>query len=556
MATRDVTTLKSEFSYPVINMGIRLQEMKRILRDYEQKNIINRIWRKDHTVWKKDPTEISNRLGWLEIIDQSDEQWRELELFADEIKDTGFHHIVLLGMGGSSLGPEVIKRTFGNGAGYPTLTVLDSTHPGWVESVRRAIEPQHTLFLVSSKSGTTLETISLYKYFRGEVERYLTIDEAGQNFVAITDAQTPLVRMAQDHGFRRIFINPSDIGGRYSVLSYFGMVPAALTGVDIRKILKSAAEMQESCAACVNIEENAGAWLGVLTGSFALHGRNKLTFIISPSISSFGLWVEQLLAESTGKEGKGIIPVVDEPVLEPEYYGDDRLFVYIRMKGDKNKKTDEAVVQLEVAGQPIIQLEIENQYDLGSQFFLWEFATAVCGTLLAINPFDQPDVQSTKESAVSILRDFSGKSKLKTYSGVDPRKWFDQLRPDQYVAIMAYLKPSPSIDRALTRLRRAIVKKYHTTTTLGYGPRFLHSTGQLHKGGPGSGLYLQITASRLRDLRIPGESYTMGMLTEALAAGDYLALESKGKSVLRLQLCSESGAAIDRMIQELFHEFL
>lgn len=550
MTARDEITLKTEVNYPVINMGLRLREMKGILRDFEQKDIINRIWHKDHTVWKSDPAQISNRLGWLQLIDPMDARLDEMESFAREIKNSGYHHVVLLGMGGSSLGPEVIRKTFGNGVGYPPLLVLDSTHPGWVESVRKLIEPEHTLFLVSSKSGATIETLSLYKYFRGEVENALNIDQSGQNFVAITDEQTALGRMAQEHKFRRTFINPSDIGGRYSILSYFGLLPAALSGVDIRRLIKGAARMQEGCAACVNIEENVGAWLGALISSLALHGRDKLTFIISPAIRSFGLWVEQLLAESTGKEGKGIIPVVDEPLLDPQYYGDDRAFVYIRMRGDRNSRTDEAVMKLEIAGHPVIQLEMEDQYELGAEFFLWEFATAVIGAVLGINPFDQPDVQSAKDAARKALEDLAENKVTRIPAGDDPGKWLEQIRPDQYVGIMAYLKQSPSVDRALIKLRQAIAEKYHAATTLGYGPRFLHSTGQLHKGGPNTGLFLQITSGRIKDLRIPGEMYTLGILTEAEAAGDYLALEAKGRRVFRLQLCSESGAAIERMTKD------
>lgn len=552
MVIENKPDISTEINYPVINLGSRLPEMKRILTEFQSKDTINRIWRKDYTVWKNDPTEVSDRLGWLQIIDAMVDHISELTTFAEEIRKAGFHHVVLLGMGGSSLGPEVLRQTFGSGPGYPALIVLDSTHPAAVEAVARAIEPRHTLFLVSSKSGSTVETNSLYLYFRNLVEKDLGKSRAGSNFVAITDAQTSLGRLAEAEGFRRTFVNPSDIGGRYSVLSYFGLLPAALIGINVNEILNVATKMQESCAPCVNVPENPGAWLGALVGTSALHGRNKLTFIISPSIRSFGLWVEQLLAESTGKEGTGIIPIIDEPVLEPRYYGDDRLFIYFRLNGDNNARTDESVMRLEVAGQPIIQLELKDQNEMGAAFFRWEFATAVAGAVLGINPFDQPDVQSTKDAARQILKELkSGKRFSPIQSCETPKDWLDQTGNDRYLAITAYLKQTPVTDKAFARLRQKMMEKYHIATTLGYGPRFLHSTGQLHKGGPNNGMFFQITASRRQDLAIPGESFTFGELTEAEAAGDFQALKSHGRKVIRLQLCSGSGAAIERMVNDL-----
>jgi len=384
------------------------------------------------------------------------------------------------------------------------------------------------------------------------VEKELGKTKAGNNFVAITDAQTSLGRLAGEENFRRTFINPSDIGGRYSVLSYFGLLPAALMGIDIDEILNIATKMQESCAPCINVPENPGAWLGALIGSAAMHGRNKLTLVISPAIRSFGLWVEQLLAESTGKEGTGIIPIIDEPLLGPKYYGDDRLFVYLRLKGDNNERIDEAVMKLEVAGQPIIQLELKDQKEIGAAFFRWEFATAVAGAVLGINPFDQPDVQSTKDAARQILKELqSGKRFTRPQSGETPRKWLGQAGHDNYLAITAYLKQSPATDKAFAKLRRIMIKKYHVATTLGYGPRFLHSTGQLHKGGLNKGMFLQITARQKKDLAIPGEPFTLGELTEAEAMGDYQALQSRGRKVIHVQLDSGGGAAIERMVNEL-----
>ena len=552
MAIKNETGKATEYNYPVINMETQLQEMKGILSEFERKGIINRIWRKDHTVWKSSPTEISNRLGWLQVIDIMVDKVAELEAFGREIKDAGFHHVVLLGMGGSSLGPEVLRQTFGSASNYPSLIVLDSTYPASVEAVTKSIEPQHTLFLVSSKSGSTTETVSLYRYFRDVVNKEVGKEKAGSNFVAITDVQTSLEHLAEEEGFRHAFINPSDIGGRYSVLSYFGLLPAALMGIDIKEILATATKMQESCAPCVDIHENPGAWLGVLLGNSALHGRDKLTFIISPSVRSFGLWVEQLLAESTGKEGKGIIPIIDEPNVDPTYYGNDRLFVYLRMKGDDNTQTDEAVIKLEVARLPIIQLEINDQNDIGAAFFRWEFATAVAGIILGINPFDQPDVQSAKDATKKVLQEFqSGRRFPQIQSGLTPGKWLEQVRPDNYLAIMAYFRQTPAVDKAILEFRQKMMEKYHIATTFGYGPRFLHSTGQLHKGGLNRGLFLQITTGRKKDLPIPGEPFTFGELTEAEAVGDYHTLETKGRKVIRVQLSTGSGAALQRLVRDL-----
>ncbi|MDD5700900.1 MAG: hypothetical protein PHU23_02520 [Dehalococcoidales bacterium] len=544
--------LSQEYAYPVLNIGDRLREMKKVLSDFEKKDIANRIWHKDHTVWKPGPEQISNRLGWLQSPDWAADRISEMESFAREVKEAGYHHVVLLGMGGSSLGPEVMRKTFGSGVNYPQLIVLDSTHPAWVESVVRSIEPGHTLYLVSSKSGTTIETMCLYRYFRHMVEEEMGKPEAGRNFAAITDEDTPLAHLAEKEGFRRCFINPDDIGGRYSVLSYFGLVPAALTGIDIRRLIERAAYMQESCAPCADAGANPGLWLGALIGSCALHGRNKLTFIISPSVSVFGLWVEQLLAESTGKEGKGILPVIGEPLVRPELYGDDRLFVYLRMKGDNIRRTDEAVMKLEVAGQPIIQIEIGDQYDLGAEFFRWEFATAVAGIVLGINPSDQPDVQTAKDATKQIIKGYKDSQSFPEIPpGAFLKEWLEQAGPDNYIAILAYLNQTPAVERAFFDFRKRLLERYRMATTLGYGPGYLHSTGQIHKGGPNNGLYIQVAAARIRDLPLPGEHFSFGILTEAEALGDYRALETRGRKVFRLELCSGSGAAIARAVKDL-----
>lgn len=546
---------EKEVLYPVVNFGSQLRKVKQILAGFEQDNVVNRIWHKDHTVWKTDPTEISNRLGWLDIIDKMRDQVKSLDNFAREIREAGFHHVVLLGMGGSSLGPEVLRQTFGSAPGYPSLTVLDSTLPAAVESVVASVEIKHTLFLVSSKSGGTAETLSFYRFFHCLVTQEVGEDQAGKNFVAITDAGTSLARLAEQTGFRRTFINPDDIGGRYSVLSYFGLVPAALIGLDFNALLESAARMREGCAPCVNIYENAGVWLGAMIGSWALRGRDKLTLLVSPSVAGFGLWVEQLIAESTGKEGKGILPVIGEPLYAPKYYGNDRLFVYLRMDGDDNDGLDKAVEKLEASGQPVIQLKMGDQLDLGAEFFRWEMAVAFAGAVLGINPFDQPNVQSSKDVTKKLIQQFESAHKLPSIQvGGSLPNLLKAAKPGKYLAVMAYLKQSPALDRAFARLRKVITTEYGIATTLGYGPRFLHSTGQLHKGGPNSGLFLQLVSQRPRDLYIPGETVGFGVLTEAEAQGDYQALKSKRRKVVRVELENASAAAIESLTKQIAAE--
>ena len=395
--------LAPEHLHPGVSIGAYLGNVEATLADLSRRDVVARIWRKDHTVWKSEPTEITNRLGWLTVSDLMSEQVSALRSFAQEVREVGFNHLVLLGMGGSSLGPEVLRQTFGTTSGYPELIVLDSTVPAWVQSVREAINPAHTLFLIASKSGSTTEPLALFHYFKDLVETAIGKKVAGQNFVAITDPGTPLAKLAEDGRFRRIFLNPSDIGGRYSVLSYFGLVPAVLTGIDITTLLDRSECMREACASCVPAHDNPGVWLGTCLGTLARKGRDSLTLITSPTISSFGLWVEQLIAESTGKEGKGIIPIVGEPLVAPIHYHEDRLFIYLCLKNDDNSATDTAIERIKSSGQPVLTLEMQDKYDLGAEFYRWEFATAVVGAILGINPFDQPDVQRAKDATQRLL---------------------------------------------------------------------------------------------------------------------------------------------------------
>ncbi len=520
-------------------------DIKAALASLEQHDIIGRLWRKDHTVWKPSPAEISNRLGWLGVADLMRKQAPALQSFAWEVRDDGFRHVVLLGMGGSSLGAEVLRQVFGSAKGHPELIVLDSTLPATVQATADAINPAHTLFLVSSKSGTTTEPLALYDYFHSLVDSAIGKEKAGRNFAAITDAGSPLSTTAQKEGFRRAFLNPSDIGGRYSVLSYFGLVPAALIGIDISLLIERADGMRKACAASAAIDENPGAWLGAFMGTMAGRGRDKMTLITSPAISSFGLWVEQLIAESTGKEGKGIIPVAGEPLVEPPCYGDDRFFVYLRLKDDDNAASDAAIADIEKSGQPVATINLRDRHDLGVEFYRWEFATAVAGVLLGINPFDQPDVQKAKDATERMLQAYvkSGHLPQIDAAGSLP-DLLSQADEGKYFAIMAYVRQTAETDRAFAGLRRKVVEKHHIVTMLGYGPRFLHSTGQLHKGGPDSGIFLQVTADHERDLPIPGRPYTFGVVADAQAAGDLEALKALGRRIIRIHLSRGDGEAL------------
>ncbi len=544
--------LAKEHVYPSASIGAYLTDVEATLTDMERRDMVGRMWRKDHTVWKPEPTEITNRLGWLAITDLMSEQVPALESFTKEVNEVGFRHVVLLGMGGSSLGPEVLRQTFGSATGYPELVVLDSTVPAWIQAVTEVIDPARTLFLVSSKSGSTIEPLALLQHFRSLVEPATGKERTGQNFVAITDPGTPLARLAEEEGFRHTFLNPPDIGGRYSVLSYFGLVPAALIGVDISALLDRADDMREACASCVSAHDNPGAWLGAYIGALARRGRDKLTLVTSPAISSFGLWVEQLIAESTGKEGKGIIPIVGEPLVELTQYGDDRLFIGLRLEGDDNSAMDAAIKRIKSSGQPIVILEMRDRYDLGAEFFRWECATAIAGAILGIHPFDQPNVQEAKEATERLLQEYTASGHLPPVEVADSlTDLLAEAGKGNYLAIMAYVRQTPDVDKVLAELRRKVIERYRIATTLGYGPRFLHSTGQLHKGGPDTGLFLQITAEHENDLPIPGKPYTFGVVADAQAMGDLQALQSSGRRVTRIHLSRGDSVAISRLVTEL-----
>ena len=527
-------------------------EVDQALADLQERDVIGRIWRRDHTVWKPQPQEISNRLGWLTITDQMRQQIPDLESFAAGVRAEGFRHAVLLGMGGSSLGPEVLGRVFGSAGGHPKLIVLDSTVPSWVRAAASEIDPDRTLFLVSSKSGSTLESNTLYSYFWNMANDTAAGVDAGRQFVAITDPGTSLEKLAHERGFRRVFQNPPDIGGRYSVLSYFGLVPAALIGLDLNSLLDRAHRMRNGCSSPAFAGDNAGALMGALIGVFAHHGRDKLTCVTSPSIRSFGLWAEQLVAESLGKEGRGIVPVVDEPLESPDSYRDDRVFVYLRLDGDDNSEVDEAVRRIGASGQPVVRFDLRDRYDIGAEFYRWEFAVAVIGAIWTINPFDQPDVQSAKDMTDRVLREFRRSGRPPCVEAVGSIKnLVAGPSPRSYLAINAYLSQTPAIDRAVSFLRREIARRYRIATTFGYGPRYLHSTGQLHKGGPSTGLFLQLCSDRNEDLPIPGYPFTFGTLADSQALGDLQALRQSGKPTASVCLGRDEEAGILRLAREL-----
>ncbi len=506
--------------------------------------VARRIWRKDESLWGgPGRDEIGDRLGWLTITESMLEAAGDLRDFAGVALDDGFQYAVLLGMGGSSLGPEVIRQSFGEQADGLQLHVLDSTHPDAVRALEERIDLERTLFIVSSKSGGTVETLSHTKHF------YERTSSNGDQFVAVTDLGSPLAGLAHELGFRAVFENDPNIGGRYSVLSHFGLVPAALMGIDVELLLRSAQEAEQDCASFDETPSNSGLWLGVAMGELALQGRDKLTFVVSEPIASFGLWVEQLIAESTGKEGKGILPVAGEALGEPEAYGDDRVFVYLRSE-EPDEGLDAKVEALRVAGQPVITLPVAGPEDLGRIFFFAEFATAVAGWVLGINAFDQPNVQEAKDNTAKVLE--ATEPRAVADAGEDElRTLLAGAQPPSYVAIMAYVAPSEDVDAAIDELRLAIRDATRATTTFGYGPRFLHSTGQFHKGGPPTGRFLQLVDDPAQDVAIPEVEYSFGDLIAAQADGDLLTLREHGLPAGRVRLEGEPAAAVRALTERV-----
>jgi transaldolase / glucose-6-phosphate isomerase len=518
---------------PLLLQGPVAERVKRAVAD----NVAQRVWRRDASLWGGPGVpEIEDRLGWLTVSEPMLEYAPDLHAFARECLDAGFTDAVLLGMGGSSLGPEVIRRSFGEVPGGLRLSVLDSTHPDVVLGAEESIDLDKTLFIVSSKSGSTIETLSHYRYFKAMARP--------DQFVVVTDPGSPFERLASEDGLRRCFLNPPDIGGRYSVLSLFGLVPAALMGVSIEALLHRCQVAEQMCAHYDSSESNSGMWFGATIGELARQGRDKLTFLISPPIESFGLWAEQLVAESTGKHGRGIVPVVDEPLSDTaDVYGDDRVFVYRRNLERPAEGLDAAIEQISAAGHPTITLPAHGPADLGRIFFLTEFAVAVAGWALEINPFDQPNVQEAKNNTARVLSAGAVPS-IEVAGDAELRALLADAQPPHYVAIMGYLPPSDELDAAVGSLRTVIRAATGAATTFGYGPRFLHSTGQLHKGGPGTGRFLQLVGAPGRDADIPGAGYSFGTLLAAQSAGDLETLRSHGSAAERVELEGDPAAAV------------
>lgn len=533
-----------------------------MLTDLRDNQIMQRIWAHDHTVWKPEPTEITNRLGWLHSPEVMPEAIPDIEQLVADVREAGYTHALLLGMGGSSLAPELFRFTFDMKEGNPDLAVLDSTDPGAVLAYADTLDPARTLFIVASKSGGTAETFSFFKFFYNWTANALGADQAGAHFVAITDPGSGLLDTAKKYHFRASFINDPNIGGRFSALSFFGLVAAGIVGIDLKTLLARAQEMACNCEGCncPVAGDNSGAWLGAIMGELAVAGRDKVTLLTSPPINSFGAWVEQLIAESTGKEGKGILPVVDEePYSDPAVYGTDRLFVYLRLADDSTH--DDAFHKLREAGHPVVQINLRDIYDLGGEFVRWEIATAVASRRLSINPFDQPDVESAKVQARKMIATFQEKGQLPepepllegsgitVYGDVQAstpvealEAFLSQHRPGDYLSIQAYVQPTAQTTETLQRLRIALRNRLHLATTIGYGPRFLHSTGQLHKGDGGNGMFIQFTADAPRDAAIPdvaGEpasSMSFSVLEASQALGDRQALLDNQRRVIRFHL--------------------
>ena len=515
---------------------------ERVSRAVAEK-VAERVWRRDASLWGgPGVAEIEDRLGWLTVSEPMLEHASELDAFAAQARSDGFTDAVLLGMGGSSLGPEVLRQSFGDVPDGLRLQVLDSTHPDQVLAVQDSLEIEKTLFVVSSKSGGTVETLSHYKHFKALAQP--------DQFVVVTDPGSPLERIAADDGLRRCFLNQPDIGGRYSVLSLFGLVPAALAGINIEALLHRCQVAEQNCAHYDSSESNSGLWLGATIGELARRGRDKLTFIVSSPIESFGLWVEQLVAESTGKQGRGILPVAGEPVGAPDVYGSDRVFAYLRDGESASADLDAAVEALAEAGHPTLTLPTHGPVDLGRIFFLAEFAVAVAGWVLEINAFDQPNVQEAKDNTARVLWSGSIPS-VEEADDAALRALFADAAPPHYVAIMGYLPFSAETDAAVEELRDAIRELTGAATTFGYGPRFLHSTGQLHKGGPPTGRFLQLVNDPGRDAEIPGAGYSFGTLIAAQSAGDLQTLRAHGLPAERVKLDGDVAAAIRGLTERI-----
>ncbi len=530
------------------------------LEEWKKSNKVARLWQKDASLWSG--TDESNWLGWLTITEEQLAHIDALKQIAEDLKKARFKHALLLGMGGSSLCPEVLCMTFGKIKGFPELHVLDSTDPAQIKALEAKVDLKSTICIVSSKSGSTLEPNIYKQYFFDRVKAKVGEKEAGNRFIAITDPGSKMQQVAEADKFRKIFMGVPSIGGRYSALSNFGMVPAAIMGLDVAKFLNNTEEMVKACGASTSTDSNPGVILGTILGVAANHGRDKLTIVTSPGIFDLGAWLEQLIAESTGKIGKGIIPVDRERLAKPAAYGNDRVFAYLRLASKPNKAQDAAVAALEKAGHPVVHITLPNTYNLGQEFFRWEIATAVAGSIISINAFNQPDVEASKietkkltsqyettgslppespffeEKGIKLFADEKNAAALRGGTKlVDVLKaHFSRLGAGDYFAVLGYITMNLANEKTLQTIRHAVRDKKTVATVLGFGPRFLHSTGQAYKGGPNSGVFLQITCDDAKDLPVPGQKYTFGIVKAAQARGDFAVLAERGRRALRVHL--------------------
>jgi len=557
----DHLTKIEALSEPLLGQTFRIGLYEAAVREriqkLEREKFSTRLWNKDPSLWKEDHQNqavIRHALGWLDVTEKKGKNLEEFLAFAAEIRKAGFRHVVHMGMGGSSLAALAFRQILPRPPGGLALSVLDTTDPATILKIEREISIGETLFIVASKSGTTAEPFAFGEYFFAKAKALKGI-HVGENFVAITDPGTPLVKIAQERGFRQTFLGCPDIGGRYSALSPFGLMPAALMGVNVAGLLARAEQMGHACGASVPLPENPGVMLGALLGELVCRGRDKITFLMPESLATLGLWLEQLLAESTGKEGTGVLPVTGEPPGSPSVYGDDRFFVYIRPKDEVNETLERIVVDLQSAGQPMVFIQMDDRLDLAREFYRWEIATATLGAILGINPFDQPNVQESKDNTNRLLSQVSQLGKLTEPSPAlveGPLRFFageigpkakdllklflSRARAKNYFALQAYLPERPATNRALQAIQKRLRDGLHLAATMGYGPRYLHSTGQFHKGGPNTGLFLQLTADDAEDAPIPGVPYSFGILKRAQALGDLEALRKHGRAVMRIHL--------------------
>ncbi|MGH9498846.1 MAG: bifunctional transaldolase/phosoglucose isomerase [Terriglobales bacterium] len=566
----------SKVSQPTYQLPQPLaSSVEKTLADWRSGKKVKRLWDRDASLWTG--TDESSWLGWLDIVTEQAAHLDDLRRLGQEAKAGGYSSVLLLGMGGSSLCPEVLAKTYGRIPGFPQLHVLDSTDPAEVKAREQSVDLANTLFVVSSKSGTTLEPNIFKQYFFERVSQTIGADKTGGRFIAVTDPGSKMHQVAESDRFLHVFPGRPSIGGRYSALSNFGMVPAALMGLDVAKFLDRTQQMVTACGPQVPPEQNPGVLLGCILGAAARDGRDKATIIASPGIADLGAWLEQLLAESTGKQGHGIIPVDREPLAAPEAYGNDRVFAYVRLESAPDQAQDGKVAALERAGQPVVRVPMREVYDLGQEFFRWEIATAVVGSIIGINAFNQPDVEASKNVTRALTSEYEKTGSLPVEQALSEygdvqlftdarnadalakaaesnkslagylRAHFSRLGAGDYFALLAYIEMNDQHETELQHMRSRMRDKKRVATCLGFGPRFLHSTGQAYKGGPNSGVFLQVTCDDAADLPVPGQRYTFGIVKAAQARGDFQVLAERGRRALRVHLRGDLNSGLGKL---------